>query len=414
MNASFYPFPPNNTQEWTEKIIQELKGKSIESLQIPLSEGIVLSPFYTKDNLPPTLPTLHRSTPTWENIFAIEPTDFTQLSSFIADGATCFFWKVNNWQSLPTEAAKYAWILESETLPTDTVLLPSKSIVVCDFVAQHAAKGLVLETSHWHNLADRLRKNTSKETKLLGINGNIFHRAGANAVQEIGSILAMWVTYLDQLTDENIPIELLFQHSTFHLSVGTHYFLEIAKLRALRYLTHFIAQQYLTTFQGSFAIYAQGNLQNKATIDEHNNILRSTTETMSAVLGGAEGVMIPAFSQEDKAFARRISHNINLILKEEAHLDKVLDAVAGSYYLENLTQQVIEKSWDYFHQIEHKGGFLKVIAQNWLQKDIASEGGKQKNAIASGQKTWVGVNKYIPKDSNTKVQEWAIEPLHLF
>jgi methylmalonyl-CoA mutase len=198
----------------------------------------------------------------------------------------------------------------------------------------------------------------------------------------------------------------------FVFAVGSNYFMEIAKLRAARMLWAKIVdaykpkdKNYCKTF-----IHVVTSTWNKTLYDPYVNMLRSTTEAMSAALGGADSITVNPFDsvyKDSDEFSERIARNIQIILKEEAHFDKVSDPAGGSYYIENLTNSIAEKAWELFINIQEKGGFLEAFKEGYIQDIIDETVQKRDMNIAMRKEVILGTNQYpnfaekADKDLNT-------------
>lgn len=236
--------------------------------------------------------------------------------------------------------------------------------------------------------------------RCLVVHGNHFHDSGADAVQEIAFSLAAAVAYIDHLSAERVPIQLIMENIVFKMAMGSNYFLEIAKLRALRMLFTQIAWSYGVDHwkPADLNIHARNSLWNKSIFDSYNNILRCTLEAMSAVLGGANSLDIMAFNGTFKSadrFGYRIARNISNLLREESYLDKYADPVEGSYYIENLSHELAERAWRLFQQVEEKGGYEVAFETGWIVKEIEKSKDKKIAAFRSRKKTIIGTNRYV-------------------
>lgn len=240
--------------------------------------------------------------------------------------------------------------------------------------------------------------------RCLGVNTKPYHNAGASTVQQVAFALAAGSDYLAKLTEAGIPAGDIAERIHFSFAVGSSYFPEIAKFRAARMLWAKIVKQYGVTDESRAAMYLQGqtSMWNKTVYDAHNNMLRGTTEAMSAAIGGCDSITVDpfdlAFRQPD-AFSRRIARNTQIILKEEANLDKVADPAAGSYYLEQLTESIAQTAWELFQELEANGGFYESILDGLVQSQIEETRVKIDQAIASGKKVFVGTNRYPAPDA---------------
>lgn len=236
--------------------------------------------------------------------------------------------------------------------------------------------------------------------KILTINGNVFHNSGANIAQEVAFTLASAIETIDKISQQNIALLLIVQKIEFSISIGTNYFAEIAKIRALKFLWNkILTEGYGLDSQDipPIAIHCVTSSFFNSSNSPHTNMLRATTESMSAIIGGCDSLSVRAFDetfQESDEFSRRIARNISTILKEESYFDKVIDPSAGSYFIENLTFEIAENSFKLLQEVENKGGIVDAFKQNFIQNEIKRNFESQLNALNTNEKIMVGVNKF--------------------
>lgn len=247
--------------------------------------------------------------------------------------------------------------------------------------------------------------------RVLSIQGGVWLEAGGSAVQEIAFVLAALSCYLNGLRERGAGLETLLPRLQVQFSVGSTYFMEIAKLRTARMLIARVLGAYLGDGVAvpAVPVLARGASFYKALYDPHTNLLRATTEAMAAAIGGADAIVAPPFEsvyRNPDATALRLSRNIQLLLKHEAYLDKVADPAAGSYLFETLTDSLAAASWKLFQEVEAMGGFLSAAANGFLQREIAAVASKKRQAIASRRQVLLGVNQY------PNLQEAALGRLH--
>jgi len=233
----------------------------------------------------------------------------------------------------------------------------------------------------------------------ITINGHYFREAGSTIVQELAFSLASANEYLYELTIRGISIDTVARHLLFSFGTGSNYFLEIAKLRAARYLWAKIVEKYHPEQQKSseMFIHSTTTLWNKTIYDPYVNMLRTATEGMAAAIGNADSISVAPFDiafAEPGEFSARIARNQQLILKEEAYLDKVIDPSAGSYFIENLTHSLVVHSWELFLSIEDKGGFIECIKSGFVQDEIEVSCRKKETDIALRKSILVGTNQH--------------------
>ncbi len=240
---------------------------------------------------------------------------------------------------------------------------------------------------------ETLNKIGQKADKInwLTVNSTTYQNAGANMMQQIAYTLAHTNEYLNRLpflaeTKNTITVE---------VAVGGNYFFEIAKLRALRLTLEALAEVYSENI--SFHILAKPTRRNKTIYDYNVNMLRTTTECMSAILGGADAVENLAYDavfHKANEFGERISRNQLLILKEESYFDKVNNPAEGAYYIENLTQQLAEKGLELFKDIEANGGLISKLIDGTIQRKIGESAEKEQALFNEGKEVLLGTNKY--------------------
>jgi len=227
----------------------------------------------------------------------------------------------------------------------------------------------------WRHCVARSWEISEEPVPAGAVNGAVHHERGATAVQELAFVLA---EASDRLAEGRPPSGLAF-------AVGSVYFMEIAKLRAARMLYARLAECYGAS--PGIRIHAVTALSNKSIYDPWTNLLRSTTEALSAVLGGADSLHVQA-----AGYPARLARNVQLILKEEAHLDKVADPAGGSWFIESLTASLAAEAWKLFQQVESLGGYAR--AQEFVQAAIRSAREAKEKEFASRRRVMVGVNNY--------------------
>jgi methylmalonyl-CoA mutase len=235
--------------------------------------------------------------------------------------------------------------------------------------------------------------------KVLGINGYFLHNAGATVVQELGYSLAMAAEYLAKLTSAGVSADAISSHMQFNLGVGSNYFMEIAKIRAARYLWAKLIGAYSPQNEESKKadIHSITSEWNQTIYDPYMNLLRATTESMAAVIGGTNSLTVRPYTFSYKhttKFSGRLARNIQIILREEAYLGKVTDPGAGSYYIENLTSAIIDEAWKIVLGIEDAGGYLEALKKGIVQADIASTAQKREDLISTRKEVLLGTNQY--------------------
>lgn len=235
--------------------------------------------------------------------------------------------------------------------------------------------------------------------KVITVNGKYFQNAGATIVEELAFSLAQGVNYLTQLTERGLSINEIAPRMKFQFAVGSNYFMEIAKIRAARMLWAQIVHAYgpCSDCKAKMNIHSTTSDWNKTAYDAYVNMLRTTTESMSSIVGGSDSLTVNPFNtiyEQSTEFSERIARNQQLLLKEESYLDKVVDPAAGSYYIENLTNSIVEESWKLFLEIQEKGGFLEAFKAGFIQNTIKETTQKRDLDIATRKEVLLGTNQY--------------------
>lgn len=232
--------------------------------------------------------------------------------------------------------------------------------------------------------------------RTIHLNAASFSNAGSDLAEELAFGLSMGSEYMSQLTSRNISADLAASKIRFSFGTGSGYFTEIAKLRAARLLWSVILNGYKTE-DSRMEIHSVTTRSNKCVYDPYVNMLRTQTEAMSAILGGADSLTVEPFDKvfrNPDDFSERIARNQQLILKEESYFDKVADPAAGSYYIENITSLLAEKAWKIFLEIEGNGGFLESLKSGYIQKKVKESAEKRRKDYAVRKSVLLGTNQY--------------------
>ena len=244
-----------------------------------------------------------------------------------------------------------------------------------------------------------LKNSKLPNFKLITINGQFIHNSGASIVQELGFSLASANEYVSQLLNKGLSIDEITPKIQFSFAVGSNYFLEIAKLRAARVLWANIVEQYSPKNKEylKININTTTSFWNKSIYDPYVNMLRTTTEAMSAAIGGSDSITVQPFDityKNPDEISRRIARNTQTILKSESYFDKIVDPSAGSYYIETLTNSIAEASWKLFQLVEEKDGIIEAVLKNFVQDEIEKTCQQRNMDIAMRKQVILGTNQY--------------------
>ena len=240
----------------------------------------------------------------------------------------------------------------------------------------------------------QVRLNDLKPDHFLLVDGSIYKEAGSNVVQELAYTLSHAVEYFDKLTEEGYTADAVARSFIFKLGYGNSYFTEIAKGRAFHYLIDQLYKQYNTKHR--IVIWGDASKYYQSHKDSHTNLLRLSTQAMSAVLGNCNLVSLPAFDalENSSSLGMRMSKNIPLILKEESSFEQVRDASNGSYYIEQLSADLAQKSWDLFLEIEKQGGLLAYHKSGKLDEELNKSHQNRISKYNSNERSFIGVNRF--------------------
>lgn len=230
------------------------------------------------------------------------------------------------------------------------------------------------------------------------VHGRPYHESGGSAVEELAFSIATGAEYLRELIQRGLNVDEVAPRIRFNFCIGSNFFMEIAKLRAARVLWARIVE----AFGGSetsqrMNLHVKTSLWNKTLLDPYVNLLRTTTEAFSAVLGGTDSLQVGPFDEVaglPDEFSRRIARNIQLLLRYEAQMTRIVDPAGGSWYLEWLTDALVQKSWKLFQEVEGKGGIAKALQEGFPQQVIAKVAAAKISAVAKRKDSVVGTNQY--------------------
>ena len=237
----------------------------------------------------------------------------------------------------------------------------------------------------------------------ISISGYHMQEAGANQVQELAYTIADGLEYVKVALERGLKIDDFAPRLSFFWSIGMNFFMEIAKMRAARFMWSQMIGKYRPKNPKSLALrtHCQTSGVSLTEQDAYNNIVRTTTEAMAAVLGGTQSLHTNSFDEAlalPTNFSARIARNTQLILGEETGITKVIDPLAGSYFIENLTSQMIKEAKKLISEVNSAGGMVKAIEKGIPKMRIEESAAKRQAKIDSGDETIVGVNKYINKE----------------
>lgn len=414
----FSDFEAVTSKQWKQQIQYELKGADYnETLVWESPEGIKVKPFYHNDEDSIASNAISSAKPfsIVQNIFVheVKKSNARALETLQRGAESVRFTLENDsvsieelMQNLPLENVNYYFNLPFLSVEFSNKINEFASKNKANIFIQNDPIEQLAKDGNWfENLEKDFEKlNTiASETTIpfLTISSGIYQNAGANIVQQLAYTLAQANEYFNRL-DLSVRAESRTV-ITIEVAVGTNYFFEIAKLRALRILFNTLASEYNQNFDCH--IIATPTKRNKTLYDYNVNMLRTTTECMSAILGGADAVANLAYDaiyHKDNEFGDRISRNQLLVLKHESYFDKVNNPADGAYYIETLTEQLAEKALELFKDIEKNGGLISQLIDGTIQRKINESAQKEQELFDSGKEVLLGTNKYPNKNDQMK------------
>ncbi len=253
----------------------------------------------------------------------------------------------------------------------------------------------------------------------ISISGYHMQEAGATQVQELAFTIADGAEYVRYGVASGLDIDKFAGRLSFFFAIGMNFFMEIAKLRAARVLWHRVMTNLGAKDERSKMLrtHCQTSGVSLTEQDPYNNVMRTTIEAMAAMLGGTQSLHTNALDEAialPTDFSARIARNTQIVIQEETGMTKVVDPLGGSYYVEALTQELVDKAWEIIERVEKEGGMAKAVAAGWPKAMIEEAAAARQARVDRGEDVIVGVNKYRLKDEdlletlevdNTKVRE---------
>jgi len=436
----FTEFPPVSTEQWEEVINKDLKGADYEKKLVwKTQEGFNVRPYYRADNLKDL------------QYLGAKPGEFPYVRGtkknnewFINQGVCCCksqFADANAQAKVlltkgvesvtfylepgkDVEKADFAVLLKDIDLTKVPVnfayCCTKKASVVKNFVAYVDGLGIDKDAvkasfdispvkmltlkggfcADFDSLAEIVKAAAGyKGIRVIEVNANVFNNAGASTAQELAYALNIGSEYMSRLTEKGLSAEDVARKIFFTFGVGSTYFMEIAKFRAARMLWANIVEAYGVK-EGcarKMNVHAVTSEWNQTVYDAYVNMLRATTEAMSAAIAGVDYLDVTPFDFAFEAptdFSSRIARNVQNILKEESHFNKVVDPAAGSYYVENLTNSLAESAWNIFKGVEEAGGFVEQFKSGKIQAEVKAVSDKKDSNLANRRMTLLGTNQF--------------------
>lgn len=383
----FSEFSSATKADWLQKVEKDLKGKPIDSLNWDLEEGVRLSPFFHGEDLegaPAPITHGQKNTNNWEigEYVAVEKIEEANARALEAlnGGAEALGFQLYH----PLDANRLAALLQDIDMRMISTNFGEMYVdkdpaalleLVLDLIQRKNYDPAKMEGSidfdpilDWSTPPIQQAAATLKKAaevlpkfKVLQINGTYYHAGDQESSRELALITAKFSAYLSQIGAEGLDADTIIERMQVSLSLSTNYFVEIAKLRALKILLANVSKNYGS--KEHFVPQIVAHLAKESQTDNPNtNMIQAATQAMSAVIGGVDRLYIlpaNAYTKEPGTpFTSRIARNVQHLLKMESFLDKVSDPAAGSYYIEKLTTLLAERAWAQFQDLEAEGAFF--------------------------------------------------------
>ncbi|MFR9620502.1 MAG: methylmalonyl-CoA mutase family protein [Rikenellaceae bacterium] len=438
----FAEFPPVATEDWEKVIEKDLKGADYErKLVWKTAEGFNVRPYYRAEDLekikfldseagqfpfvrgvrPHNKWRIHQSI----TIKSVEEANKEALEILMKGVDSLGF--VVGADGLTAEQLDV--LLEGIDLPSISIAFSGKKISATArlFIAKMDREGVAKESIHARFAVDPIINNLTKEgeyvyggdgaacfetvaeimklsaeyhhIRVITVHGSALSNSGSTIVEELAFSLAAAHDYIVRIMEEGLSIDQVASKIMFEMSVTSNYFMEIAKFRAARLLWANIVKAYAPENECvcKMQAHAVTSEWNQTAYDPYVNMLRGTTEAMSAAIAGVYSLEVLPFNyayEEADVFSKRIARNTELLLKHESHFDQVVDPSGGSYYIENLTSSIADQAWALFLEVEQMGGYRAAHAAGFVVESVNKSAATKDKNIATRRQILLGANQY--------------------
>ena len=433
----FTEFPPITTEEWMNKITEDLKGADFQKKLVwKTTEGFDIQPFYRKEDVadnvkneyPGVFPFTRgcKQNNDWHIRQEIKEDDATLANQkaklLLEKGCTSLGFSIKGNLVSATFIATMLEGIDAEKTELNFKICIKKAYEFAALLIEYyKERNFNFKELHGSIEYDPIGKQLTKGKKVseniatmvkladltaalpnyrcFVVNAAALCNSGAYTTHELGYALAWGNEYMNILTEAGIPASAAAKKIKFKFGVSSNFFMEIAKIRAARMLWANIVKEYGPNSDDDckMAIHAVTSTFNQTLYDPYVNILRGETEAMSAALAGVDSITVTPFDavyETPTPFAERIARNQQLILKNESHLDRVADPAAGSYFIEKLTTTLAGEAWKLFLATEDEGGFCQAINKGTVQSCINNDGNSRRTAAARRKETLLGTNQF--------------------
>ena len=442
----FSDFSGVSTQEWLDKIQVDLKGADFEKRLVwKTTEGFKVQPFYRKDDLKnlkttdglpgefPYVRGIKKNDNTWYIRQDIGVTNASEANVKALDlldkGVDSLGFYLTGAEISKDFIRTLLKDIRCDCIELNFSICQRQCVALAEILADYFKEmgydpthiegsidfdpisKMMLKGKDFSGLIDNAQQLVTilsdySNFRCIMINAVELSNAGSFCYQELGYALAWGAEYLNRLIDAGIPAAIAAQKIKFTFGISSNYFMEIAKFRAARMLWAQIVKAFLVEEAGTeevdldpcqMIIHAETSQFNLTVFDAYVNLLRTQTEAMSAALAGVNSMCVVPFNvayEVPNEFSERIARNQQLLLKEEAHFNRIVDPAAGSYYIETLTDSLAKEAWKLFLTTEDEGGMLTVVLNNKVQEAVNASNNARHEAVSKRKEVLLGTNQF--------------------
>ncbi|MDW3211068.1 MAG: methylmalonyl-CoA mutase family protein [Reichenbachiella sp.] len=409
---NFDEFDKASKKEWTNKLIQDLGTDTAQRIsEWKCERELSLSAYYNEEDLKDTLRIPLKKTLDWKYL---QPTGFNTtndeaLNALMngADGLILENSQLNHLEKFLNKVSPEYCTLALRASSFDDYqkfLNWWKNRHPKDGAGEvlvfHLSRSIesTIEQDHTSLMEDLLSASVSGH-RVINIDCGLVQRSGGGVTSELSYMISQSIFIINHLIDKGHSLDKIINSLFVSTDIGSSYLLELSKIRVMRWLLAQVLKQYGVT-EANILIHASTSPFTKSALDANTNFLRCTSESMSAILGGADYLTIDP--HHSLSSADRIARNISNLLKDESYLSKTMDPATGSYYMEDLSKKLAQEAWGMFQEMESKGGYLVAVKEKVFQSEITKDLNFQKERIASGRRKVVGVNDFGNPDEKIK------------
>lgn len=418
MQNLFSEFKPTTATDWKNQLIKDLKGESYDSLVWHNENGFDIHPFYTSENLKQNYQPLFFH-PDWEiNVKAKgnKASEInTQLLRSLNGGASSISVEVSATTEIEVVLKEIklnyihsAFFTQSDSIKKIKAYLESNYTLNELSVSFFQNKLDTKESlNSWYEAVKSFQEFTTIKT--TSVDALAYHNLNCYAYYEVAIIFSQLIEHLEILSARG---ETLKSMPVIKAGVSSDYFIQMAKLRAIRRLWNIIKKEY--AINSDIYLIVETSFTNKSISDNYNNLLRTTIESMAAVAGGCNELIVNQFDllfDVNSTLSERMSVNQQLILKHESYLDKMADVGCGSFFIESITDEIAEKALDSFKKFEQLGGYFECVKKGVFAKDITSQAQQKEELVKNQKQISIGVNKFKNEKEVIKISPEKVAAL---